>query len=1479
MMLFKKYNYLWLLALISFFSIETQADTISPGEGAGSSSNENPDEITLIKDYISDFPNEQISIQDLQVKLVYNDVVIPGNNGMNIVITRTQESYGGFIFSLGTTTLKTYRYPVGTPGASKYPTTNFDCLGYQHRITYRKGRRLVKPTGYKYSSDIPSNTLVAFDDSSVLVCEGSPNLPTLLFPNGRKHVFSLDGELIEIKDRFGNFIKYGDIINNIQIITRNDGQTVKVTYAPVSNSFITKRARGVRKIEYNNKVIEYKAINGAKVFIDAEGRETVYTYSRYTGSLNTITTPEGLHVDYHMNPYWEDNPTSKLLTDKTISGPGITTRKFRYFKSERGIDRRATTVIEYDYNGKIDTDLIKIYKSHKTYYQEKKNKIYSIEGYVGPSLSPFEIDRELYLNTHTKIFSEDTTWDVIKRGSYGCEVHANPPYYGYVGSSRAPLCHEVIKRSKVTSIRNTDGSYSTYKTNYTHYNKYNQLTGYNEIFGSNKRYMKYGYIHDANNWIINQPTTKQVSSNGYNYTTVSEIEYYPSNHASYPLLPKYQKSFGLWQKYYSRYHANGTLKQVEYNQLLGHTYGNRYDTFSNYKRGKPQLITKPARYGYGSINRTQIIDNNGNVTQIKDFQGNIINYGYDLKGRLKYIDPVDNQFSDTLYTWSYSGGTAVLKEDKCKLNSYKTACSTSVSLNKTTVFNSLMQPTLVSDKADGSTTYQNHKYNSFGKLNFTSFKSNSAYETAGSNFTFDDLQRPTTQTITNGGSQTTTYLSGNRIKVNDFEGNNTTTTYLAYGSPSYQQATKIQSPESVTTDLNVDIFGNITSITQTGYNNSTRVTQTEYRAYDNQKRLCQIKRNDVGTTVFRYNNIGERIWAAQGQHANSNTACKTSASSYEKINYSYDNLGGQRTVSYGDSTPTRTFTLDNNGNIKRIHSTDFTQNYNYNSQNLLEDETLIIDGKTLTLDYGYSTLGHLASIKYPNESTAVNFVPNGFGLPTQAIKGSETFVRGGYYKAKYYPNNMINTFTYGNGIKHKTQLNARQLPSCIQDYKYNLPSCGTGTSGSVLNLNYSYDNNLNITSIRNPRDGGIFSLTNLTYDGLDRLKTTTGGYGIGSTTIRYDGLGNIRSYKNTSSFDASNLTYSYNSYNRLAGVSGTGSSGYNFNSRGSYDTRGNVTGNGKRYFHYNLANQMTRSGSNRYIYDGYNRRIKTTDSKGVSYSMYSQSGKLLYRETSSGGINYIHLGDRLVAKEGTGVVSSGDSIMNYKPFGDSIEEPKDDVGYTGHKFDTDLGLSYMQARYYDPVIGRFYSNDPIGFRDIHSFNRYAYANNNPYRYTDPTGMNSNPVNVTIVSDVVTKTPLATGAASSASLVTSISIQVMSSKQVPSKVMSTMLKTNPTAQVLTSIPVAGDLLDSVLDQTLNPTDSDELTDKELQDGNYDGRIRVKDMEKFQKRMESKSDDSNQSNSSESSTSKSKNNSSVPVVQMGSRADKYRERKSK
>ncbi|MCF7516159.1 RHS repeat-associated core domain-containing protein, partial [Pseudoalteromonas sp. L7] len=85
------------------------------------------------------------------------------------------------------------------------------------------------------------------------------------------------------------------------------------------------------------------------------------------------------------------------------------------------------------------------------------------------------------------------------------------------------------------------------------------------------------------------------------------------------------------------------------------------------------------------------------------------------------------------------------------------------------------------------------------------------------------------------------------------------------------------------------------------------------------------------------------------------------------------------------------------------------------------------------------------------------------------------------------------------------------------------------------------------------------------------------------------------------------------------------------------------------------------------------------------------------------------------------------------PFGEKVKnttDPQNDQWFTGKRFDTKTGLSYMQARYYDPVIGRFYSNDPLDAMghlskgDIHGFNRYAYANNNPYKYTDPDGLDA-----------------------------------------------------------------------------------------------------------------------------------------------------------
>jgi RHS repeat-associated protein len=132
--------------------------------------------------------------------------------------------------------------------------------------------------------------------------------------------------------------------------------------------------------------------------------------------------------------------------------------------------------------------------------------------------------------------------------------------------------------------------------------------------------------------------------------------------------------------------------------------------------------------------------------------------------------------------------------------------------------------------------------------------------------------------------------------------------------------------------------------------------------------------------------------------------------------------------------------------------------------------------------------------------------------------------------------------------------------------------------------------------------------------------------------------------------------------------------------------------------------------------------------------------------TPTGTITYFHndnSGSPIVATDANGNVVWKE---NYRPFGDKLNNQaassNNKLWFTGKPYDSVSGLSYMGARYYDPLMGRFVGIDPQGFNpdNIQSFNRYTYANNNPYKFVDPDG--HSPIDVAFLAYDVGKLSVA-----------------------------------------------------------------------------------------------------------------------------------------
>jgi RHS repeat-associated protein len=323
--------------------------------------------------------------------------------------------------------------------------------------------------------------------------------------------------------------------------------------------------------------------------------------------------------------------------------------------------------------------------------------------------------------------------------------------------------------------------------------------------------------------------------------------------------------------------------------------------------------------------------------------------------------------------------------------------------------------------------------------------------------------------------------------------------------------------------------------------------------------------------------------------------------------------------------------------------------------------------------------------------------------------------------------------TYGNGIVHTLTQNTRQLPTRSLDQH---PG-----GFKALDDTYAYDANGNVTDITDQAQAGL-TTRGLAYDGLDRLTAAVSPNQWGNATYAYDPLDNIRSADQATR----QYRYTYSAIsNRLTDIKTPGGATvFTF----GYDARGNTTSKNTQATVFDAANRMSQvTGTQTYRYDGQGRRVQTTDVADgkTTFWIYSQAGQVLHTSEArrSQNLSYIYLGNTQVATRavawtggavtvkyqhtdalGTPVAetianpTSANTVRHsYAPYGEAYSGATDGTGYTGHVMDQGTGLTYMQQRYYDPVVGRFLGVDPA-----HStFNQFVYANGNPFRFTDPDG--------------------------------------------------------------------------------------------------------------------------------------------------------------
>lgn len=759
------------------------------------------------------------------------------------------------------------------------------------------------------------------------------------------------------------------------------------------------------------------------------------------------------------------------------------------------------------------------------------------------------------------------------------------------------------------------------------------------------------------------------------------------------------------QEYFYNTERLITSKKYSVNNNLESEESYIYDTNKNITESKSKAYTSTnwlsTKYVYDTFGRvtkqtdpmgfyiTYVYNAKNQVSSQKNQKNLETKFEYDELGRnIKTTNP-DGTIQTTAFAWASAPTGAI---------TVKTFTSTG-SPTAQSYYNALGQEIRTGTvRFDGSYLYTDFVFDNRGRLQKSSLPFKGASATKWNTYSYDSFDRILTLSYASGKKDTYSYKV--KSATSTIDNVTRTTNFDELGN-----TLSVSDPAgTITFSLRAD--GQPTSITAPG----NVITKFEYDGYGRQTKIIDPS---AGTTTIVYD-------------ASGNISQQTDARN-KVTNFTYDtyNRVTKKDI-VGELTTTYSYNTD--GLLASQTSTNGTgKTFAYDGlMRISTEKETIVDGKWLQKVVTYAN-GNTSAIAY--SSNTGNIATENY-----------VYTNGTLTEIKLNNTTSIWQLTKENDLGKAIEAKSGEL---VRDYGYDsfgIPTARSIKKGSSFIQNFSYNINSTTGNLNWRKDNIRNIQENFGYDNLNRLSSFNG------KTVSYDEKGNITNISSVGNFGYTNSAKPYAitdvtlvgtsiplrsqsiAYNGLMRPSSIAEDVYT--TAFAYNTDGARV---KMQIKKNNVDELVR-----YYLGSYEVDAGTAGAKERLYiggDAYTASA-VYVKEGSAWSLYYLgrdYLGSITHIIQQNGTLKQE---LSYDPWGNLRNPVNQQIyatgaapvlflgrGFTGHEHLAMFGLINMNARLYDPLLGRFLSPDPYVQVPYLSqnFNRYTYAMNNPLRFTDASG--------------------------------------------------------------------------------------------------------------------------------------------------------------